>query len=92
MAENEAYYAEIERTLRFSGQDALAVSYEDLGSRAEHSRLLAYLDIENSSVPLVARSVKQNPTDLRRLVANYDEVLNALGGTELVAELLSSQN
>jgi LPS sulfotransferase NodH len=92
MAANEAYYGEIETALRSCGQDALAVSYEDLESTAEHARLLAYLGVENTSVPLVARSVKQNPTDLKRLVANYDEVLNELQGTELVAELLSSEN
>jgi LPS sulfotransferase NodH len=90
VAQNEAYYARIERALQFSGQEALAVVYEDLGSSAEHSRVLAYLDVADASVPLFARSVKQNPGDLRRLVANYDEVLSSLRDTEMVAELCSS--
>lgn len=92
IAENEAYYAGIDSVLRSSGQYALNVAYEDLSSSQAHSRLLQYLEVRDRSAPLFAQSVKQNPTDLRRLVANYDEVLCALRGTELASELLSSAN
>jgi LPS sulfotransferase NodH len=92
MSENEAYYEGIDNVLRSTGQKALKIAYEDLGSAQAHSLLLGYLGVRDSLAPLIARSVKQNPNDLRRLVTNYDELLNALRGTELVAELLSSRN
>lgn len=37
----------------------------------------------------MAASVKQNPTDLRRIVSNYDELLIAMRGTVMEAELCS---
>jgi len=92
IAENDAYYARIDNAIRASGQSALNVTYEDLGGSDEHSRLLDYLGVGCRSVPLVALSIKQNPSDLRRLVANYDEVLKALQDSELVAELCSSRD
>ncbi len=84
IAENQAYYERIDNALQSSGQDAVAVVYEDLGDPLEHVRLLAALGVLCRSVPLVARSVKQNPTDLRRLVSNFDEVLVKLQGTDMV--------
>jgi LPS sulfotransferase NodH len=90
VAENEAYYVGIDSVLQSSGQEALAVAYEDLGDPVEHLRLLATLGVSCRSGRLVARSIKQNPTDLRSLIANYDEVLDSLRGTEMAAELSSS--
>jgi LPS sulfotransferase NodH len=92
IAANEAYYAQINTVMRSSGQTGLEIAYEELARPAEHSRLLAFLGVIGRSVPLVGRSVKQNPTDLRQLVANYDEVLYSLRGTDLDRDLRSSKN
>jgi LPS sulfotransferase NodH len=91
VAENEAYYDAIDSTIKATGQQSLTVAYEDLGDPAELARLLTALGVTCPSVRLVARSIKQNPTDLRRLVANFDEVLDTLRGTEMAAELSSSR-
>jgi LPS sulfotransferase NodH len=90
IALNEVYYARIDAELRFTGQEALDVAYEDLDNPAVHSHLLGELGVTRRSIPLKSRSIKQNSSDLRQLVANYDEVLKALKGTEMVAELSSS--
>jgi LPS sulfotransferase NodH len=89
IAENQAYYATIDGVLQSSGQRSFQVAYEDLGSESEHRRLLDYLGASCRSLPLAARSVKQNPADLRPLVTNYDEILSEFRDTELVAELCS---
>ena len=92
MAENDAYYTRIESSIGASGQRAVAIDYEDLGSPAEHARLLADVGVKSGPVQLMARSIKQNPTDLRRLVANFNDVMDALRGTDLIADLCSSNN
>jgi LPS sulfotransferase NodH len=92
IAENEAYYARIDAALRLSGQKAIEIAYEDLGDAVEHARLLGELGVARPNVPLVARSIKQNPADLRKLIANFDELLTALEGTEMVAELRSTRD
>ena len=52
IAENEAYYARIESTHAMRpAKRGLAVAYEDLGSPAEHARLLAVLGVIGRSVP-----------------------------------------
>jgi LPS sulfotransferase NodH len=92
IAENQAYFTEIENTLQSTGQRSLQIAYEDLGNRVEHARLLDFLGVTCRSLPLKARSVKQNPADLRSLVANFDEAVAALKDEYLVAELRTTDN
>lgn len=87
IAANETYYARIDAVLRSTGQIGFDIAYEELTSRAEHARLLEFLDVDDRTVPLAGRSIKQNPNDLRRLVANYNEVAELLRGTDLDGEL-----
>jgi LPS sulfotransferase NodH len=88
---DQAYYAEVEKTLVSSGQSYLAVAYEDLFVLGERLRLLDFLqvssrDLETAS-QLTAASVRQNPLDLRQIVDNFAELEAGLAGTELEAEL-----
>jgi LPS sulfotransferase NodH len=86
---NESYYIEINDVLSSTGQRSLVVDYESLANPIEHRSVLGYLGIGASSYQLKARSVKQNPADLRALVSNYDELLGSLEGTALFDELCS---
>ena len=88
-AENERFHAQIEDVLDRTGQESLHVNYERLLDEDEQLRWLRFLGVTRLSVPLMAASVKQNPTDLRRIVSNYDELLIAMRGTVMEAELCS---
>lgn len=86
---NETWYDEIGRRLAGSGQTPLALDYEDLfadGTSAVR-RVLELLEVAADGPALAGATRKQNPTDLRRLVANFDELAAALRGTELESEL-----
>jgi hypothetical protein len=85
LAYRAAYYAEVEGGLSASGQPHLRVSYEELPNQGEQRRLLDFIGAR--PLALQARSVKQNSTDLRDLIANYEELAAALRGTELAREL-----
>jgi LPS sulfotransferase NodH len=89
---NEAFYGRIEAPLVESGQDFLRVCYEDLWSPEQHTRLLDFLDAAPADRALEPRSVKQNPRDLRQVLANFDELAEALHGDALRAELLDLEN
>jgi len=89
IARNEKFYADLAARLDGLGQEAVDVDYEDLGQAATHERLLASLGAR-TTVPLRARTVKQNPRDLREIVANYPALEAALAGSELQAELHAS--
>jgi LPS sulfotransferase NodH len=86
---NESYYAEINGLLGSTGQSSLFVDYENLASTRQRSTILAFLGVGDLARRLVARSVKQNPADLRLLISNYDSLLGALAGSELYHELCS---
>jgi LPS sulfotransferase NodH len=86
---NDRFHARIEDVLNRTGQEPLRVYYERLFHEVEHLRWLRFLGVSDLSVPLRAASVKQNPTDLRRIISNYDELLIALRGTAREAELCS---
>jgi hypothetical protein len=88
---NELYYDEIDAILRSTNQGALAVTYENLVNSSEAATMLSYLGIGCRSCELVPASVKQNPTDLRLLISNYDEVSAELEGGELYEELYSTE-
>lgn len=87
IAANEAFFARIDAVLRSTGQTGLDIAYEELGNRAEHLRWLEFLGVDDRKILLVGRSIKQNPSDLRRLVKNFDEIAKALRGTELDGDL-----
>jgi LPS sulfotransferase NodH len=91
-AENDRFHARIEEVLERTGQEPLRVDYECLDREDEHARWLRYLGLSGIPAPLRAASVKQNPTDLRKIVANYDELLIKLRGTVMEAELCSLES
>ena len=85
VAEDEAYYAEVEGTLRESGRPWVGVTYERL--REEEGRLLGLLGLEPPPGGLRVRSVRQNPGPLHELVSNFDELEAALAGSDLATDL-----
>jgi hypothetical protein len=87
VAENERFYRGVESRLGDTGQGCLRIDYEELGTPGERARLLRFLDLEREGVFLEARSVKQNPRDLREVVANFDDLAEALEGDPLRKEL-----
>jgi hypothetical protein len=91
IAENEAYYGELEASLEATGQPFLRVSYERLlDGNADQGRVLEFLGVPDparAAAVLRIRSVRQNPGPLRELVANFDELEHVLAGTALAAEL-----
>jgi hypothetical protein len=89
IALNDEFYRAVEHALASSGQEYLKVYYEDLCDEQQRLRLLNFLKVTPDVSLLRVQSVKQNPTDLRRIVANFDELSQALGGTDLAAELTS---
>ena len=91
-AENDRFHAQIEDVLDRTSQESLHVNYERLFHEDEQLRWPRFLGASRLSVPLRAASVKQNPTDLRRIVSNYDEVLIATRGTVTEAELCSLES
>jgi len=87
IAQNEAYYAQVEAGLARSASPVLHMTYERLFRDDEQRRMLAFLGLPADGVVLSARSVKQNSCDLRDLVENYDALARELGGTALAGEL-----
>jgi hypothetical protein len=88
VAENEAYYAEIEEVLRETRQASLAVIYERLPD--ERARLLEFLGLpepRRAAASLRVRSVRQNAATLSELVSNAAELQAALAGTDLEPDL-----
>jgi LPS sulfotransferase NodH len=85
IAQNEAFHAEVDAALARCGKSALGVVYERLLHDDEQRRILAYLGLP--VMALSARSVKQNATDLRQLIDNYDALAHELAGTPLADEL-----
>lgn len=83
------YYERVEQVLEATHQESLKVNYEDLSERETHQELLEYIGVNSVDQPLQVESVKQNPTDLRSMVANFDELKQVLKGTDLGDELQS---
>jgi LPS sulfotransferase NodH len=86
---NQTYYDEIDRRLAQSGQESIAVDYEDLfaDGRDAVERVLSFLQVAADGAPLAGATRKQSPSDLRRSIANFDELAEALRGSELEGEL-----
>jgi len=85
-ARNRAFYRSTAEALAASGQTALEVLYERLGTAAERERVQRFLGV-TKVVELREATRKQNPGALRELIANFDELAAELRGTELFAEL-----
>lgn len=83
--ENAGFYRRLERKLQ--GQPWCTTHYEQLFDLEEQRRLLRFLEVDTVELPLQAASVKQNPSDLRELISNYDDCLDRLRGTPLEEEL-----
>ncbi|MEO8374238.1 MAG: hypothetical protein ABI471_03370 [Sphingomonas bacterium] len=83
---NAAYYAAFESGLRATGQAWLETDYEALADRSEMARILAFLGID-AHAALPAASYKRGPADLYAVVANFDELADALEGTALLDDL-----
>jgi len=92
LARNEAFYERVEGSLEQSGQDFLRVDYEDLWTPEQRTRLLDFLDVRAGGMALTPGSVKQNPRDLRCVLANFEELAEALRGDELRDELLDLES
>ena len=91
-ARNEDFYRRVEQSLRGSGQEFLRLCYEDLENTAQRAQLLKFLDAPPADADLEPRSVKQNSPDLRAIVANFDELADALRGDALRDELLDLES
>ncbi len=83
---NASYYSRVYEALHATGQTWLDLQYEKLANEDERERLLQFLSA-NPGVPLREATRKQNPEDLRDLIANFAELGAQLRGTELEAEL-----
>jgi hypothetical protein len=87
IALNEQFYDDLCSSLIRTAQPHLELEYEALFSPHEQTRLLRFLEVDPGRGSLKAASVKQNSTDLRDLVANFDQLARCLAGSELEAEL-----
>ena len=87
IAEQELFYAGVDAALAQSRSPALAVTYERLFHPDEQARMLAFLGLRDTHMPLSAASIKQNSCDLRDLVSNFDELAKALRHSDCEAEL-----
>ena len=87
IAVNDRYYRWLETAIEESGGPCLEVTYEELATASERARLLAFLTLSEPSEGLSGMTTKQGSKDLRRLIANFDELAAELAGTELAAEL-----
>lgn len=93
IAENEAYYAELERVRQSTRQAFLSVSYERLVAGGERSRLLEFLGLPaapGAEDTLLVRSARQNGARLEQLTANFPELRAALSGTDLAPDLVDA--
>ena len=87
LATNDAYYAELEETLRATNQIAITCDFEDLRTRETRSRLLEFLgvpvaELEEDTLPLMLRPLSE-------VVTNFAELQAALRGTEFEDDLAS---
>ncbi len=77
----EAFYDGLTGSMRRSGQRWLELRYESLFDAGEQQRLCAFLNL--SPRALQARSIRQNPEPLERLLDNADALRQSLASTPL---------
>ena len=81
---NAAFYAAVQRRLVAAGRPWIEATPERLAEPAERERILAFLGVARA--PLVETTRGAQPP-LRDLVANFEELREALRGSELEEEL-----
>jgi LPS sulfotransferase NodH len=86
IAVNQRFYDRLQEELEGGGQPHLQVEYESLFADRVQQQLLDFLGV-SAAGSLVPASVKQNPTCLRDMVVNFDELTESLLSQQLVAEL-----
>lgn len=87
VAGNRQFYNELLAELKQRNQPQIEVEYETLFDRTVQRRMLEHLNVVLDEPPLTAASVKQNPTDLRDIIANFEQLIPRLPDGDLVAEL-----
>ncbi len=83
----QRFYQDLNEKLEQTRQPFVEIEYEHLARDAQHLRILRFLGVTDPHYPLSPQSVKQNPSDLRQLIANFDQVAAALRETDLYEEL-----
>ncbi len=82
------FFADVEEKLRSTDQTFLDLTYEDLFAGPEAlSSILRYVGVRDDPSLFQGRDLKQNPDDLRLVIANYDELDEALAGDSLQEDL-----
>ena len=89
---NQKFYEAIRHALRSGRAPWIETVYENLLSGSEHVRLLEFLGVGATRVRLAEASIKQNDTDLRAHIENFQELEMALEGSEYLAELYDYDN
>jgi LPS sulfotransferase NodH len=84
---NDQFYSTILAALADARQPYVQVVYEHLFDADQQQRLLEFLGVTETRYRLTAASVKQNPTDLQNVIANFRELAASVEGTSLAAEL-----
>jgi hypothetical protein len=84
---DDAYYNEIRHAVAGQGHAWIEVLYEKLFAVDEQHKILRFLGLDPPAGGLKIGSVKQNSSDLRDLVENYDELSRVFEGTPFEAEL-----
>jgi len=87
---NRAYLDELRSKLQSRGHAVHELAYEELGDRLTQERLLGFLGVDES-VRLSGNTRKMNPGPLPELVANYDELRQAVRGTALARDLEAAE-
>ena len=88
VAFDDAYYNEIRGAVEAGGHPWIEISYESLFSVDEQNTVLEFLGLMPCATGLEIRSIKQNSSDLRNLIENYDALLRYFEGPQFEAELL----
>lgn len=83
------FYLQTETYLKETRQDYIALDYEALTSAPVLNRVLGFLGVPASTSALSAPGFKRNPSELRTLISNFEEVSQALKGTFLEGDLSS---
>lgn len=82
---NQQFYQTIYDTLSETKQTACQVDYETLMDSSTQRRLLEFLGVSDQSLSTLTR--KQNSSDLRDLIVNYDQLLEQCDSDELLQQL-----
>jgi len=90
ITENDYYLSQIERVLEATRQQWVSMVYERLLANSDEcARVLEFLGVAPEACALEPKSVRQNPTNLRELICNFDDLDRAWRGTSLHRELHS---